>query len=232
MLRPREERRMTGKPLKQRPMPFEGLRITGMNAVAFATTNVARVGHDHPFDVMAARAVDETLKHQAPRPGRWSCNRRSYGWPAPASHLASRAPRGSPGCPEHEDRGRACSQRGFGALAQVSASGDERRGLPGERFQIATRLPCLSNAWAMMVPMAPSPITDTSNSKLSSLCSRTLRGLLIIVLADVQQVSGLRFNRPKGDPGSYSPSAAATDSPKAWSRLRVGRSECSAVASA
>lgn len=60
---------MTGKPLKQRPMPFEGLRITGMNAVAFATTNVARVGHDHPFDVMAARAVDETLKHQALVPG-------------------------------------------------------------------------------------------------------------------------------------------------------------------
>ncbi|MDF5996192.1 hypothetical protein P4200_23170 [Pseudomonas aeruginosa] len=106
---------MTGKPLKQRPMPFEGLRITGMNAVAFATTNVARVGHDHPFDVMAARAVDETLKRQTLVLGVGRViDDRTVGqclhhtWHP--EHLAGRLV-----VQEHEDRGRACSQRGFGA---------------------------------------------------------------------------------------------------------------------
>jgi hypothetical protein len=119
---------------------------------------------------MAARAVDETLKRQALVPGvgrviddRTVGQRLHHTWHP--EHLVGRLV-----VQEHEDRGRACSQRGFGALAQATSAA----ALPGERFQIATRLPCLSNAWAMMVPMAPSPITDTSNSKLSSLCSRTL----------------------------------------------------------
>lgn len=102
-----------------------------MNAVAFATTNVARVGHDHPFDVMAARAVDETLKRQALVPGvgrviddRTVGQRLHHTWHP--EHLVGRLV-----VQEHENRGRACSQRGFGALAQVSASGDERRSLAG-----------------------------------------------------------------------------------------------------
>lgn len=185
---------MTGKPLKQRPMPFEGLRITGMNAVAFATTNVARVGHDHPFDVMAARAVDETLKRQALVPGvgrviddRTVGQRLHHTWHP--EHLVGRLV-----VQEHEDRGRACSQRGFGALAQVSASGDERRGLAGRAVpdRHAPALPEQRLGHDGSHGSEP----DHGHFELEAfiIVFTHARGLLIIVLADVQQVSGLRFN--------------------------------------
>lgn len=122
---------MAGEPFKQRPVLLEGLTIAGMNTVAFAMADVARVGHDHPFDVMAARPIDEALKRRSLVLGVGGViDDRTVGqcmhhtWHP--EHLVGRVV-----VQEHEDRGRACNQRGFNAVAQVSASGDERRSLAG-----------------------------------------------------------------------------------------------------
>lgn len=53
---------MAGEDFKQRPMLFEGFTVAGMDAVTFTMTDIARVGHDHPFEIVTARLTDECLK--------------------------------------------------------------------------------------------------------------------------------------------------------------------------